>query len=280
MDRFAEFRALHRPGDPFVLPNAWDLASAAALAAAGFRAIGTTSLGVAAAAGKPDAEGATRAETVRSARGMAWLDALVTVDVEGGFGEGPEGVGALAAELAAAGAAGINLEDGRGTGLADPAEQCALIRAVKEAAPALFVNARTDTHWLPGAGHAEQTLDRALAYQDAGADGLFVPGLPGAAGVEALAGRVGLPLNVLHRPGGPSLRALAEAGAARVSSGSLPFRAAIGAAVRAARGIAADRPVPDGPPPSYAEAQALAGLYRAGRDRTGGSGPRSGIVGA
>ena len=268
MDRTAEFRALHRPGEPFVLPNAWDLASAAALAAAGFRAIGTTSLGVAAAAGKPDAAGAARAETVRLARGMARLDALVTVDVEGGFGEGPAGVGALAAELAAAGAVGINPEDGRGAGLADPAEQYALIRAVKEAALALFVNARIDAYRLPGTGHAGQTLDRALAYRDAGADGLFVPGLPDEAAVAALAGRVDLPLNVLHRPGGPPLRALA--GAARVSSGSLPFRAALGAAVRAARAIAEDRPAPDGPPPSYAEAQALAGLYR---DPPGGSGP-------
>lgn len=246
MDRTAEFRALHRPGEPFVLPNAWDLASAAALAAAGFRAIGTTSLGVAAAAGKPDAAGAARAETVRLARGMARLDALVTVDVEGGFGEGPAGVGALAAELAAAGAVGINPEDGRGAGLADPAEQYALIRAVKEAALALFVNARIDAYRLPGTGHAGQTLDRALAYRDAGADGLFVPGLPDEAAVAALAG------------------------AARVSSGSLPFRAALGAAVRAARAIAEDRPAPDGPPPSYAEAQALAGLYR---DPPGGSGP-------
>src|SRR5690606_25537922 len=113
MDRTAEFRALHRPGEPSVLPTAWDPAAAAALAAA---------------AGNPDAAGAARAETVRLARGMARLDALVTVDVEGGFGEGPAGVGALAAELAAAGAVGINPEDGRGAGLADPAEQYAPIR--------------------------------------------------------------------------------------------------------------------------------------------------------
>src|SRR3954451_13406582 len=109
------FAALHRPGDPLLLPNAWDAASGAALAAAGFAAIGTTSLGVAAAAGKPDASGAAWAETVAVARTLARLDCHVTVDLEHGFSDDPAQVAEHAAQLT--GIAGVNLEDRHG----DPA---------------------------------------------------------------------------------------------------------------------------------------------------------------
>ena len=137
------FRDLHFGDAPFVLPNAWDYASAAALFGAGFRAIGTTSLGVAVAAGKPDAFGATRDETVALARAIAPLG-LVTVDIESGFGGD---VGALAVELVDAGAVGVNIEDALG-----PVEETAArVAAIKAAAPSLFVNARTDTYWLRGA---------------------------------------------------------------------------------------------------------------------------------
>ncbi|RKS05318.1 2-methylisocitrate lyase-like PEP mutase family enzyme [Nocardiopsis sp. Huas11] len=261
MTRFEEFRDLHRTGAPLVLPNAWDLASAAALAEAGFRALGTTSLGVATAAGLPDAQGDTRAETVRLAHGMVRLDALVSVDVEGGFGDEPEAVAALAAELAGAGVAGINIEDGRPDGgLRALDAQCALIEAVKDAAPDLFVNARTDTHWLPG--HAALTAERAEAYRAAGADGVFVPGLTDASAIADLVGALDVPLNILYSPAGPSLRALTDLGVRRVSCGSLLFRAALHATVATARAVARDEPVPAGLP-GYAEAQALADAYTA-----------------
>ncbi|WP_190078935.1 isocitrate lyase/PEP mutase family protein [Streptomyces longisporoflavus] len=263
-DRAHQFRALHRTGEPLLLPNAWDHASAAALAEGGFPAIGTTSLGVAAAAGKADATGGTRQETLRLARGLARLPALITVDIEGGLSERPDEVAALAAELVRAGVVGVNIEDGRPDGtLADTAVQCELIRAVKETCPDLFVNARTDTYWLR-AGGAEETERRAAAYQQAGADGLFVPGLQdGKAIAELVGGVIDVPLNILYAPGALSYRRLAELGVRRVSSGSLLFRAALHAAVGAAHSIGRGGDVPDDLP-SYADALALSAAYGEG----------------
>ncbi|CAL9563183.1 putative protein [Streptomyces sp. enrichment culture] len=135
------FAALHRAGDPLVLPNAWDHASARLLAARGFPAIGTTGLGVAAAAGVPDGTSATREETLRLALALGCEPFLLSVDAEDGFSDDPDRVAAFAGELAAAGAAGINLEDGTGS----LHRHAAKIAAVKSAVPGLFVNARTDT---------------------------------------------------------------------------------------------------------------------------------------
>jgi len=156
-------RAFHRMHDDFlVLPNAWDFASAAAFVRAGFGAVGTTSLGVAVAHGLPDAAGAARAETVALARLLVRLPVPVTVDVEAGFGGD---VRSLAAELWELGVAGVNVEDGRGAGLAEPADHARIVRAFKEAAPGLFVNARVDTHWLDV--DRASALTRARAYADA-----------------------------------------------------------------------------------------------------------------
>ncbi|QDQ10140.1 isocitrate lyase/PEP mutase family protein [Streptomyces spectabilis] len=263
-DRHEAFRALHRTGSPLLLPNAWDHASAAALARAGFPAIGTTSLGVAAAAGKADATGAAREETLRLARGIARLPALITVDIEGGFSDRPEDVADLARELAAAGVVGVNLEDGRPDGTLTAVDaQCALIRAAKAAAPDLFVNARTDTYWL-GAGGGTETERRVTAYQRAGADGVFVPGVRDESVIAALVGALDVPLNVLHAPDGPSPARLADLGVRRVSTGSLLFRAAVQQAVDVAqefiRGASRPRDVL-----SYADAQDLASAFE---DRT------------
>jgi 2-methylisocitrate lyase-like PEP mutase family enzyme len=246
-----DFRALHRPGDPFLLPNAWDVASARALAGAGFAAIGTTSLGVAAAHGYRDGQGHGRDETLALVRRLAGLPALLTVDVEGGFGGDPAEVASLAADLAAAGAVGLNLEDGRAGGeLAPIAEQTALITAIKAAAPSLFLNARTDTFWL-GQGGLTATQNRLLAYAEAGADGVFVPGITDPDDIRSVTERSGLPVNVLLLPG-LTVPGLAELGVARVSTGSLLFRAALDATVRTALSLWRGAPVPGGLP-SYAD---------------------------
>ncbi|MEU6824848.1 isocitrate lyase/phosphoenolpyruvate mutase family protein [Streptomyces atriruber] len=269
--RYEEFRDLHhRPGVPLVLPNAWDHASAAALAAEGFRAIGTTSLGVAAAAGLPDGTGATRAETVRLARALARTDALITVDIEGGFSDRPEEVASLAAELAAAGVVGVNIEDGRADGtLREAGHQSEILHAMHEAVSGrLFVNARTDTYWLPDAGQAASTRERLTAYQRAGADGVFVPGLRDVHATAELAAGLDVPLNVLHAPDGPSVTELTAAGVRRISTGSLLFRAALGAAVAAAQSVARGVPVP-ARVPSYAETQALSDAPAVGRSAPG-----------
>jgi 2-methylisocitrate lyase-like PEP mutase family enzyme len=269
-DRFAAFRRLHRPGRPLLLPNAWDVASAAVLADAGHPAVGTTSLGVAAAAGKVDATAVTRAETVGLARALGRLSCLVTVDIEAGFSDDPAEVADVAAEVAAAGATGVNLEDGRPDGtLSTPTDHARKIAAIKHRVPRLFVNARTDTFWLPGAAAGtgsvdtesarfDATLTRAAAYVDAGADGLFVPGVTDPDTIGALAAVVDAPLNVLYLPGLHTLPALARLGVARVSTGSALFRAALGATVRAADDIRRGLTWTSEDLPSYAQVQQLA----------------------
>ncbi|RBM10266.1 isocitrate lyase/phosphoenolpyruvate mutase family protein [Prauserella sp. PE36] len=255
---FAAFHDLHHGAEPLLLPNAWDHAGAAALVAAGFPAIGTTSLGVAAAHGLPDGEGRTREQTVALARRLTQLPCLLTVDVEGGFSGDAGEVSELALELAEAGVVGVNIEDGRGEGtLADPGAQAGLITAIKDRVPGLFVNARVDTYWLGvDTGSLAPTLDRARRYADAGADGIFVPGrLPD---IAAVAEGVDLPLNVLYLPGGPSVAELGQLGVRRVSTGSLLFRTALGATVDTAVAIR-DGSEPALAAPSYSDVQRLIG---------------------
>ncbi|MEU6784339.1 isocitrate lyase/phosphoenolpyruvate mutase family protein [Nonomuraea angiospora] len=241
------FHDLHRPGDPLLLPNAWDYGSAALLAREGFPAIGTTSLGVAAAYGRPDAAGATRAETIELAESIKDLGVMVTVDIEGGFSDDPAEVSDLVAGLAALGVAGINLEDGRPDGTLRPIE---LHQRIIEAAKGhgVFVNARTDTYWLK----TGDTRERVAAYGHA--DGIFVPGMSDLREIAEVAARTPLPLNVLHQPDGPTLPQLAAAGVARVSTGSLLYRAALHGAL-AAVSAAQGRQAP--PLPTYAEIAAL-----------------------
>ncbi|MDT0392878.1 isocitrate lyase/PEP mutase family protein [Streptomyces dubilierae] len=245
------FAALHHAEEPLLLPNAWDYASARALAGQGFRAVATTSLGVAAVAGLPDAAAATREETLRLAFVLGSAPLLLSVDAEAGFGDDPDEVAEFARELYAVGVAGINLEDGLG-----PAGRLAAkISAVKRAVPGLFVNARTDTHWL-GDGDTADTLARLDAYQRAGADGVFVPGLIDPRRIAALVRHLDVPLNVLYSPAGPSVRELADAGARRISLGSLLYRRALGAALQAATDIRAGRS-PEGVTPSYGDVAGL-----------------------
>lgn len=245
------FRALHAAGAPLVLPNAWDVGSAAALARAGFAAVGTTSLGVAVAAGLPDGAGATRVETVELARRLVRVPVLVTVDVEAGFDDPAQ----VAADVAAAGAVGINLEDGRADGTLTPLdEQVAKVAAIKARVPDLFVNARTDTYWLNV--DEGRTLERLQAFVDAGADGVFVPGLAERDEIARLTAAVAVPLNVLYSPGKHTVRELADLGVRRVSTGSLLFRAALAATVRTAEAVRDGTAVPAGLP-SYADAVAL-----------------------
>ncbi|MEC3977475.1 isocitrate lyase/PEP mutase family protein [Amycolatopsis sp. H20-H5] len=248
------FHALHVPGTPLLLPNAWEFGFAAFLAAQGFPAIGTTSLGVSAVVGLPDGAPSTRDATVALARCLRPVDALVSVDIADGFSADPGEVAALAVELAEAGAAGVNLEDGRpGGGLAEVRAQSVLIAAIKAAVPGLFVNARTDTHWLAAdPPPVAAAVDRARAYADAGADGVFVPGLAEPAAVEELVAAVDLPVNLLFLPGRTTFAGLAELGVARVSLGSLPYRMALGAALDTVHAVVAGKPLPL-TPPSYGD---------------------------
>jgi 2-methylisocitrate lyase-like PEP mutase family enzyme len=239
----AEFRAMHRPGDPFVLPNAWDLASARWLHAAGHPVLGTTSLGVAVAAGLPDGAGVAAAVTFDLATRLNAAAIPVTVDLEAGFSDDPEEVGSFAERLARHGVVGVNIEDSGPDGrLVDPELAVAKVAAIAAGAPGLYLNARTDPFWIDGdddttARHAE-AVSRAGRYLAAGATGVFVPGAIPLATIAALTRDIPAPVNVLVQPGVP-LRQLADAGVARVSTGSLLFRVALGA-IEAAVGAVLD----------------------------------------
>lgn len=255
------FAALHhRPGEPLLLPNAWDHASAAALAARGFPAIGTTSLAVAAAVGLPDGAAATREHTLRLARTLGPEPYPLSVDAENGFGDDPDEVAELARELWAAGVAGINLEDGLGPS----GRHAAKIAAVKAAVPELFVNARTDTHWS-GDGDARDTLRRLDAYQEAGADGVFVPGLTDPRGIASLVRHLEAPsTSSTRRPGPPS-----PGSPASVCAASASARCCTGArsARRWTRWPTSPRgvPRPVRPPPTRTSARWRGTCRRAGR---------------
>jgi 2-methylisocitrate lyase-like PEP mutase family enzyme len=236
-ERALLLRALHEPSaGVLVLPNAWDAASAALVAGAGARAVATTSGGVSWSLGRPDGEGLDRDAMVAAvARIAAAVDVPVTADVEGGYGD----VSATVTAVAAAGAAGVNLEDSRAPGgpLFSVGEQAGRIRAARAAAaaagvPDLVVNARTDVV-LFDLGDLDEVAARARAYREAGADCLFVPGLLDLDALGTLARTVGLPLNAMAGPGGPTVPELAAAGVRRVSVGTAVAQAAY-AVVRAA----------------------------------------------
>ncbi|WP_344243025.1 isocitrate lyase/phosphoenolpyruvate mutase family protein [Actinocorallia libanotica] len=256
-NRFARFKALHHAAEPLLLPNAWDYASAAALEAAGFAAVGTTSLGVAVAAGKPDAQAAALEETIALAGVLARLPCPVTVDLEAGFGD-PAETADLAARLAALGIAGVNIEDGRPDGsLSDPERLRATVRAVKERVPDLFVNARTDAFWLSAPHPLEAAITRIRAYAEAGADGVFVPAIVSDEHIAAVVGAVDVPVNVLFLPDHHTVSGLASLGVRRISMGSLLFRAALAAVLRTANAVRTGEEITE-KIPGYAEVNDLA----------------------
>jgi 2-methylisocitrate lyase-like PEP mutase family enzyme len=228
-----------------VLPNAWDAGSAAMIAAAGAKAIATTSAGVSWALGRRDGQQLTREEMAAAiARIVAAVDLPVTADVEGGYGPDPDAVAETVRAVIATGAVGINLEDSQPTGgqLFSPEAQAERVAAARAAAakgglPQFFVNVRTDVY-LFGIGAPEGRLDdvlaRAAAYTQAGADGLFVPGLLDLDTLTTLASKVSLPVNVMAGPGAPDVAALAQAGVRRVSLGMAITQAAYTLARKAA----------------------------------------------
>jgi len=230
-------RSLHRPGVPLVLPNAWDAATARAIAAAGFPAVATTSAGVAATLGYEDHQGAPRAEMLAAAaRITRSVGVPVTVDAEAGYAMT---AAELVAELRGMGAAGCNLEDTNHAAqtLRDPARQAAWLRDVRQAASdqdyRLVINARIDVFLASAiqgsdgsdqAGLVPEGLRRARAYLDAGADCVYPIGLWETGALAAFVSACPGPVNVLRIPPAPSLAELAALGVARVSYAGLLHR--------------------------------------------------------
>jgi 2-methylisocitrate lyase-like PEP mutase family enzyme len=243
------FHDLHHPGVPFVLPNAWDVPSALAYLADGFAAIGTTSFGVSASGGHRDGGRTIRGANIALAAALAPLQCYVSVDIEDGYSDDPDAVADYVARMSIA---GINIEDSTGEKLIDPALAAAKVAAIKRRNPELFVNARVDTYWLHQDADTAATIERALRYVEAGADGIFVPSADDRADLAELARNIPRPLNTLPVPG-LTLTELGDLGVARVSTGSAPYRAGLYAAAQTARAVR------DGqrPPPSipYGELQ-------------------------
>jgi len=230
-------RSLHRPGFPLVLPNAWDVATAKAVVAAGFPAVATTSAGVAAALGYEDHEGAPAGEMLAAAARITQsVTVPVTVDAEAGY---RMTAAELVAKLKGIGAAGCNLEDTNHAAqtVRDPVQQAAWLRDVRQAASGqgyrLVINARIDV-FLPSAFQVSdgriqgelvpEGLRRAEAYFGAGADCVFPIGLWETGALAAFVSACPGPVNVLRIPRAPSVAELAELGVARISYASLLHR--------------------------------------------------------
>jgi 2-methylisocitrate lyase-like PEP mutase family enzyme len=232
-------RALHHTGKVLLLPNVWDVASARTIEEAGFPAIATTSAGIAFSLGYPDGQKISRQEMLahvaRIARAMR---VPVTADVEAGYGELPEDAAETARAVIAAGAVGMNFEDGTDDPqhpLIDLPLQLERIRAIREVAEKsgvpIVLNARTDVY-LAQVGSPDSRYDHALrrlrAYRDAGADCVFLPGLRDPETIKQFVKDVQCPLNILAGPGSLSITELGKLGVARVSLGSAPMRATLG----------------------------------------------------
>ncbi|HEV7967539.1 MAG TPA: isocitrate lyase/phosphoenolpyruvate mutase family protein [Candidatus Acidoferrales bacterium] len=245
-ERARQFLELHHGPKILVLPNAWDVSSARIFEDQGFPAIGTTSAGIAFSLGYPDGQKITREEMLAVVRRIAEaVDVPVTADVEAGYGSTPEEVADTARAVVAAGAVGMNLEDGvegKPESLADVNRQKEIIRAVLEVAEGagipFVLNARTDI-FLYGVGPEETRLARAIerlnAYRAAGAPSLFAPGVKDKETIAQLARGIAGPLNILATVGTPPIVELEPLGVARVSVGSGPMRATLGFLGRMAR---------------------------------------------
>ncbi|OIJ87896.1 isocitrate lyase/PEP mutase family protein [Streptomyces colonosanans] len=233
------FRSLHTLAGPLALANAWDVASARVIEAAGAPAIATTSAGVAWSLGSPDGDALTRDQALELiSRITAAVSVPVTADIEGGYGQDAADVAETITGVLAAGAVGVNIEDGT----RPPAELAMRLTVARQTADRegadLFLNARIDTY-LFGLGdpdtRLEETLSRARLYVDAGADGIFVPGVTDTTTIAALAKEISVPLNVMAGPGAPTVAELGTLGVARVSLGSGVAQAAYAAARSAAQ---------------------------------------------
>src|SRR6266481_9196884 len=225
MPNLAEtFHGLHRQKDILILPNAWDAGSAKVIEDAGAKAIATSSAGVAWALGYPDGDALPPKMLAElTARITNVIRIPLSVDFEGGYTKNPAKVAENLKPIIDAGAVGINIEDGEGT----PELLAKKIEKARNTAESvgvnLFINARTDVY-LQEIGSPEsrvgETIGRAARYRDAGADGIFVPGLCETSAIKAIVSEVKIPVNVMAYPGLPSAKELKKLGVHRLSSGT------------------------------------------------------------
>jgi 2-methylisocitrate lyase-like PEP mutase family enzyme len=244
-----QFRALHDAPRTFVIPNPWDVGTARILAALGFRALATTSAGLAFSRGRRDGEGlVTRDEALAHARTIVEAtDLPVSADLENAFADEPNAVAETIRMAAAAGLVGGSVEDATGDPsrpIYDLTQAVERVAAAVEAARSLpfpFVLVARAENFLHGRPDLDDTIRRLKAFAAAGADVLYAPGLPNLEAVKAVCAAVSpRPVNVLAgaKGGAFTVENLAAAGVRRISVGSALSRAALGAFLRAAREIA------------------------------------------
>jgi 2-methylisocitrate lyase-like PEP mutase family enzyme len=234
-----QFRALHE-GDPFVIPNPWDAGSAVVLAALGFKALASTSSGFAFTLGRPDGA-ATLEEVLEHARALDEATALpVSMDLEHGYGPAPEDAARAIAGAAQAGAVGGSIEDhDPQDGLYDLDLAVERVAAAVEAARGLdfpfTLTARAENH-IRGNPDLDDTIARLQAYESAGADVLYAPGLRSGDDIRAISEATSRPLNVLAHAG-LSMAEIAAAGGQRISVGGALTWVAIRAMADAAEQV-------------------------------------------
>jgi 2-methylisocitrate lyase-like PEP mutase family enzyme len=238
----ARFLELHRPGDPLVMPNPWDIGSARLMASLGFEALATTSSGFAATLGRLDG-GVSREEALAHAAAIAAAtDVPISADLENCFAHDPEGVAETARGAVAAGLAGFSVEDYNpdADGIYEKDLAVERVRAAVDVAHAasggpLVVTARAEGYLREQEPDRDEIIGRLQAYQEAGADVLFAPGPFDPDTVSAIVSSLDRPVNVLARKGAPTVAELGKLGVARISVGGALAFSAIGGWIGAAR---------------------------------------------
>jgi 2-methylisocitrate lyase-like PEP mutase family enzyme len=240
--RLAErFLALHRPEEPLLMPNPWDAGSAKLLGSLGFQALATTSSGSAATLGELDGRMGRERALLHAAQIVAATGLPVSADLENGFADEPDAVAETVAGAVTIGLAGFSIEDYTGRD-EDPiypielaAERIAAAAEVAHAGESRLVLTARSENYLHGRADLDDTIARLQAYERAGADVLFAPGLKRAEEIGAVVEALSKPVSVLAIPGVPSVAELSQLGVCRVSVGGAFAFAAFGAVVEAAR---------------------------------------------
>jgi 2-methylisocitrate lyase-like PEP mutase family enzyme len=239
-DTARHFLALHKPGEPLLLPNPWDAGSAKVLASLGFKALATTSSGFAATLGRDDGS-VTRDEALAHAAAIvSATDLPVSADLEDCYAVDPADVAETVRLAIHTGLAGCSIEDYTRRG-EDPifdvrqaADRVASAASEAHAGPVPFVLTARAENYLHGRPDLADTIARLQAYQEAGADVLYAPGLTRIEDIRQVLREVDRPVNVLAMSGAPTVAELAETGVARISVGGAFAFAAMGALVSAA----------------------------------------------
>jgi 2-methylisocitrate lyase-like PEP mutase family enzyme len=239
-DKARTFHALHRPGEPLLLPNPWDIGSAKLLASLGFQALATTSSGFAATLGREDGSVSRDEALVHAAVIVAATDLPVSADLENAYADSADGVAETIGLAAEVGLAGASVEDFTGReddpiyDLRFAAERVAAAAEAAHAGPVRLVLTARAENYLHGRPDLADTIARLQAYQQAGADVLYAPGLRSIEDISQVLREVDRPVNVLAIGGAPTVPELAKAGVSRISVGGAFAFAALDALVSAA----------------------------------------------